>query len=103
MQTRCERAVREVFPVARALIAKKLMEVYGLSQTAAAKKMGMTQPAMSQYKKNLRGSKGSPLCESQQFVSIANDTAKGLAQGSISAENLGAELCRFCRLAEGKC
>lgn len=46
--------VLEVLPAARALIAKKLIE-NGLSQKEAAEKLGLTQPAISQYKRNLRG------------------------------------------------
>ncbi len=97
---KCETAVHDIFPIARAMIARKLVEVYGFSQTAAAKKMGISQPAISQYSKDMRGKRGRALSEDHGFVSIANDVAKGLAEGSIRPENLGGELCRFCRLVE---
>ena len=55
MMVKCEKMVHGVFPVARSLIAKKLTEVYGMSQTEAARKMGLSQPAVSQYRKDVRG------------------------------------------------
>ncbi len=97
-EMKCEKAVHDLFPVARSLIAKKLMEAYGLSQTAVARKMGISQPAVSQYRKDIRGGRGKSLLKSAEFVSVANDIAKGLAEGSISTEGLGKELCRFCRI-----
>jgi predicted transcriptional regulator len=101
MRTKCERAVADIFPVARALIARKLVEVYGISQTAAARKMGLTQPAVSQYVKEIRGKGAGGLSEDSQFVSVAEGLAKGLAEGSITPASLGGEMCAFCRLAEG--
>jgi predicted transcriptional regulator len=101
MRTKCERTVSDVFPVARALIARKLVEVYGLSQTAAAGKMGLTQPAVSQYVKEVRGKGAGGLAGDAEFSSAAEGIAKGLAEGSITPEALVGEMCAFCRLVEG--
>ena len=46
--------VQEVLPSVRALMARKLLE-HGFSQKQAAEKLGLTQPAISQYKRNLWG------------------------------------------------
>ncbi len=100
MQIKCERAVSEIFPVARALIAKGLIDSYGFSQTKAAKLMGLSQPAVSQYKKDIRGKRGVPFADQTEFIAIANDIAERLADGSIKANQMGKEMCRFCRLLE---
>ncbi|UCD03103.1 MAG: hypothetical protein JSV63_00495 [Candidatus Aenigmatarchaeota archaeon] len=97
---KCERAVHDIFPVARAMIAKKLIDVYKFSQTKAAENLGLSQPAISQYKKNLRGNKAKSLMENQKFVEISNDIAKRIAQGSLKRENMDEEMCRFCRIYE---
>jgi predicted transcriptional regulator len=102
VRMKCEKAVNDIFPVARSMIAKKLVEVYGLSQTAAAKKMGISQPAVSQYRKDIRGTKAKELVASPGFEALANEVAKGLAEGSVSEQGLGGELCRFCMLVEGE-
>ena len=99
---KCERAVQEIFPVARAIIAKKLMDAYGFSQTEAAKKMGISQPAISQYKKNIRGKAGKSLAGDQNFIEIADDIAKRIADGSLTTDHIESEMCRFCRLLEPK-
>ena len=98
MKCRCEVAVQEIIPVARSMIAKKLIEQYGFSQTCAAKRMGITQPAISQYRKNIRGTGGKSLAKNPGFVGIVNDVAKRIADGSLKAEHLEKEMCRFCDL-----
>jgi predicted transcriptional regulator len=97
---KCEKAVHEIFPVARALIAKKLVDVYKFSQTKAARKLSLSQPAISQYRKNLRGNKARALAENQEFVEIANDIAKRIAEGSLEFDSVNDEMCRFCKIFE---
>jgi predicted transcriptional regulator len=99
MMSKCERAAGDVLPRARALIARKLVEVYKLSRTDAAKRMGLTQPAISQYMKETRGRRSAD--EKGEFAALAGVVAKGLAEGSVTKESLESEMCRFCRLAEG--
>ena len=98
MKCRCEVAVQDILPVARALLAKRLIDVYGLSQTEAAKKMGISQPAVSQYKKDIRGHRKESLSDNPRFLEIVDDIAKRLAEGSIKTEQIAGEMCRFCRL-----
>ena len=95
---KCEMAVHDIFPVARAMIAKKLIDVYRFSQTKAARVLGLSQPAISQYKKNLRGNKAKSLIENQRFVDISNDIAKRISEGSLKKEAMDNEMCRFCKL-----
>ncbi len=98
MQMKCEKAVSDIFPVARSLIAKKLVDSYDFSQTKAARLMNISQPAVSQYKKNIRGAKTGDISESPGFMDIVNDIAKGLADGSIKPDHLSDEMCRLCKL-----
>ena len=98
MRSKCEVAVHDVFPVARSLLAKKLIDAYGLSQTQASKKMGISQPAISQYKKDIRGGMRGSLSENPGFMKLVDEIAKRLAEGSVKAEQMPKEMCRFCRL-----
>ena len=75
MRTKCEIAVHDIFPVARSLLAKKLIEGYGLSQVEASKRMGISQPAISQYKTNIRGSGRKSFRDSPAFKRILDDIA----------------------------
>jgi predicted transcriptional regulator len=101
MMTKCERAAGDVLPRARALIARKLVDVYGLSRTEAAKRMGLTQPAISQYVKETRGRGQAGEKGGGAFEALATEVAKGVAEGTVTAESMGAQMCRFCVLAEG--
>lgn len=100
---KCERAVHDIFPVTRAIIAKKLVDVYGFSQTKASKCMGISQPAVSQYRKKIRGKKEFEFIKSPGYVALVNEIAKGLAQGSINPEKIGKEMCRLCGEIQGEC
>ncbi|MBI4895550.1 MAG: helix-turn-helix domain-containing protein [Candidatus Aenigmarchaeota archaeon] len=51
---KCEQAV-SLFPTIRAAIARKLINENGVSQAKVAEALGITQAAVSQYMKSVRG------------------------------------------------
>jgi len=101
MRMKCERAVEEIFPVSRAMIALKLIKDYGFSQTKAAKRMGISQPAVSQYAKRIRGRRRFEFTKSPEYRSLVDEIAKGLAEGSITEESIGNAMCRLCKAVQG--
>jgi hypothetical protein len=54
MKPPCEVVCLEILPAARAYIANRLAEK-GLPQMKIAELMGLTQPAVSQYRRKMRG------------------------------------------------
>lgn len=89
--------VKEVIPAMRAFIAKKLVEAYGLSQKQAAQKLGTTQPAISQYKRGLRGYKSASLfANNPQVLEVLNNLAKTIATAEISDYQITLELFKAC-------
>ncbi len=50
-----ELASKSVIPAIRALVVKRLVEEYGMTQQEAAKLLGVTQPAVSKYLHQKRG------------------------------------------------
>jgi len=101
MPTRCETAVNDILPAARAMIAKGLVDVYHFTQTKAARCMGVSQPAVSQYLQNLRGSSRHPFASNRDFARSVNDITRGIAEGSITPEKIDHEMCRICRAVQG--
>ncbi len=95
----CEIMVKEVLPVLRCLLAKRLSE-FGLSQKKVAEKMGTTQPAVSQYKKGLRGSKTALLEDNREVLEKVDQIAKKLAAGQMSPQEVPFEMCQMCELLE---
>ena len=57
MKPFCEIIVQMILPGIRALVAKELMETHGLTQEQTADKLGVSQAAVSQYRRELRGSR----------------------------------------------
>ncbi len=89
--------IKEVIPAMRAFIAKKLVEAYGLSQKQAAQKLGTTQPAISQYKRGLRGHKSTGLfLQNQTILDILNNLAKTVATNDVSDYQITLELFKAC-------
>ena len=87
-----ELIVLEYLPAARALIAKKLVENYGLSQKEAAERLGVTQPAISQYKRNVRGYRNEIFRDNSNLVEKVEDLARRLSTNEIGMDIINVEL-----------
>ncbi len=97
MKPLCEIIVLDVMPTVRALIAKELVEKHGLTQAAAAKKLGMTQPAISQYRRNLRGGNLKILENDSEVMGKINGLSERIAKGELSHVDATSEFCGICR------
>lgn len=75
MKLYCEVVVGDVLPSLRALITKELIQ-NGLTQNEVAKKLGITQPAVSQYRKYLRGGKIRQLQKNRKLMAIVRKFSK---------------------------
>ena len=98
MTARCETVGKYVMPVFRALVAKELVKSYHLTQTEAAKKLGMTQAAISQYVASKRAIRGSERFASTlpKIQRMANETAMRLAKNEMSWNEVTADFCKLC-------
>jgi len=95
MKPYCETVAQNLLPTLRALIAKELMEKYKLTQQATASKLGLTQSAISQYMRELRGSKTRIL----EKDNIVNKEIENFASRIVSEElNALATLDAFCNI-----
>ncbi|MBM3303883.1 MAG: hypothetical protein FJY76_02210 [Candidatus Aenigmarchaeota archaeon] len=111
----CEAVVSQVLPAVRAMVATKLVTDYGFSQTQAAKSMGVSQPAISQYKRNLRGANTGVLERYPQVAELAGSIAARIASGrdsmtpgngrgcGSSSTLMFCEICRSVRLSGVGC
>ncbi len=89
--------IMKVLPAVRSALARKLVEKHGFSQKAAAERLGITQPAISQYRRELRGRRNSYLDSDPNLSGMIDNIADRAASGSISPESLGIEFCRICK------
>ncbi len=96
MRPVCEFIALEVLPAVRAIVAKKLIETHGMSQKQAAEALGLTQPAVSQYKRNLRGYKVDIFYKNPRMLELVDGLAKKIAQG-MPIDQQTAEFYSICR------
>lgn len=76
-----ELSAKVAIPALRAIIAKKLVAVHGLSQVQAARLLGITQAAVSNYTRGVRGCAVS-LDDSDEIRTHTTQIADLLTQGA---------------------
>ncbi len=97
MKPICEIIVQEILPPVRAMVALKLTKTYGLSQEQAARKMGTTQPAISQYKRQIRGHRSRFFTSNPKLMEMVDGIAEKVASGELAPVDITAEFCGVCK------
>ena len=99
MPASCEYIASQFLPLYRAFVAKELVEKYNHTQSQAAKKLGTTQPAISQYLSSKRGSKGiSNYDEVAPLIKeAAAKVAKNMSTTEKSQEKFNESFCALCK------
>ena len=99
MSASCESVARHFLPLYRAFVAKELIEKYSFTQKQAAKNLGTTQPAISQYLSSKRGRKGVPNYENiaPLVKGAAARTAEKVATRDMSPEEFSESFCDLCK------
>ena len=98
MDPQCEIIGKYVLPIFRAMLAKELVQKYNFSQTQAAKKLGTTQAAVSQYLSSKRAYKGIEHVEHYlpKIQEMAAETAQKLVNKEIGAQDITFDFCKLC-------
>ena len=99
MSTLCESIARYLLPLYRAFVAKELIEKYNYTQVEAAKKLGTTQAAISQYMTSKRGHGRIPnYAEIAPLVqNAAAKVAERIVTTKMSPEEFSASFCELCK------
>ena len=95
MRTVCEVIVHDILPTLRATIAKELIVAYNLNQGDAAKLLNVSQPAVSQYLRQLRGK--SEWTEDEAIKSEIKKLCNELHSKQISSGDLGTRMCMISK------
>lgn len=95
----CENVARQILPLYRAYVAKELVEKHGYTQVNAAKKLGTTQPAISQYLSSKRGRK--KIANHDEILPLVQHAsakaAQRMATAAMSREEFNASFCDLCK------
>jgi len=97
----CEISVKCVLPAIRAMIAKELMTKYALKQAEAAKLLGVSQPAISLYHRQIRGS-AIDLENDAEILKLIQNLAASLAEGGLTHKDFIPRFCEICRTIRAK-
>ena len=99
MSASCESVARYLLPLYRSHVAKELTEKYNYTQVQAAKRLGTTQAAISQYIRSKRGQKGIPnYAEINPLVQeAAAKIARRMTRTEISQKQFRASFCKLCK------
>jgi len=96
MTVPCEVVVRHLLPALRALIARELVEEHQLSQVAAARRLGITQAAVSQYLTSKRRAKTIEKLEADpEILRTAERIAEKIASTPETETPLN--ICSYCK------
>ena len=95
MKAPCEIIVKEVLPCLRATLARKLVK-RGLTQIETAKRLDITQGAVSQYLHSIRGRKNILCSDKEVDEKIAKLTDKVMDR--IDSKTIASEFCEICKL-----
>lgn len=97
----CEFAVRSVVPALRALVARELSTSYHLKQDDIASLLGITQSAVSQYLRHVRG-RAVNIEEINEIHEITQTLALGLANNNLSQRHITQQYCKACQIIRAK-
>lgn len=95
----CVVVVRYILPAIRVLIARELVEKYGLKRIEVARKMGITPAAVTQYLEEVRGKTATSIVESsEKATGIISQIAEALVKNEVSVHDVMVEICEICRV-----
>jgi predicted transcriptional regulator len=97
----CEVAVKCALPAVRAMVAKELTTKHGLKQADAARLLGVSQPAISLYRRRIRG-KAIELENDKDIRGMTVEFAGRLSKGNLSYVESISSLCQICRTVRAK-
>ena len=91
MKTPCERVLWYVLPAIRKELVRALVEEHGYTQRKAARLLGLSDAAVSQYLSKKRGRLD---IKDKAFLAEVTKSAKRIIKDGSKAA--GAEVCRLC-------
>ncbi len=88
----CKTTINEIMPAIRAAIAIRMLE-RGFTQKEISEKLGITQPAISQYKQKLRGGLLEKVRGSKAMEKYIDSLIKEITEDGL---DVNTRLCSIC-------
>lgn len=95
----CKTNFDELMPAIRAMVAVRLLNK-GFSQLVVSKKLGLTQPAISQYKSKLRGVLMGKMESNKSIVTYVDHLVDEIVKENFNLNTRACEMCGVVRKAQ---
>ena len=102
MKTYCEIVVFELLPAIRAEISRGLIEKHGLKQTEVSEELGITQPAVSQYRHGHRGGRSDLLSRDKRIGQIIMEMCNLIASKKVEPREIHERFCEICKMIRSR-
>jgi len=102
MKPKCEIMAKKVLPSVRVAIVKELTEKYKMNQSEIAERLGITQPAVSQYLNKIRGTNYIKVVRSLDLSDLVKDISEKIASEKYKDENFSKIYCMVCAKVSSK-
>ncbi len=100
MKAPCELSVWYILPLIRGEVARRLVEGHGMTQAKAARRLSITDAAVSQYISGKRGRRDLRLADYDGML----DTSAARIAKTKSEATVQREICILCkRMSRDKC
>ncbi|RLF19151.1 MAG: hypothetical protein DRZ82_06710 [Thermoprotei archaeon] len=96
MRPHCEVITKFIIPAIRALVAIRLAQKYEMTQLEIAKKLGVTQPAISYYLHSKRGRIAIEKLKSDAHIMKLIERLADLIYNNRPQDELQRSLCEIC-------
>jgi len=97
----CEVAVKSLVSAIRSVIARELIQSYGLKQRDVANLLGVTQTAVSKYTRHVRGTV-IKIEDVEEVQPTIKEIVVSLANGHMSKYELVTKFCVACEIIRRK-
>ena len=98
MRLPCEISVKFVLPTIRSILAYQLFHHYSLNQEEIAERLGVTQPAVSQYLKGIRGKKIQLVMKNKKIMEMIDELANLIATKPLEENLIDEKICKICKI-----
>ena len=96
MKLMCEIMAQDILPVVRAVMSKELVGEHKMSQNDVARMIGVSQPAVSQYMRQLRGKNSLAIEDEDKFYAEIKDLCKKMK--GMNETEITAQLDSICKM-----
>ncbi|MEK6909737.1 MAG: helix-turn-helix domain-containing protein [Candidatus Aenigmatarchaeota archaeon] len=98
MKVFCQTLFNNAIPAAvKSIVTKELLETYGFTQEQVAEKLGITQPAVSQYLNGVRGKKVNEILSNPKLTEWIKKLTAEIASDNFKLGEAECDLCAETR------